>query len=106
MLAREHRLKSSDAIREVVKSGKRVSNNVATIHYLASDISQYAVVTSKSLGNAVVRNRARRRAKAFLASYQHPSLILKAVVRLRPEAGAMNWEQISSGLSELLGRIK
>ena len=106
MLAREHRLKSSDEIREVVKSGKRVSNNVATIHYLTSDISQYAVVTSKSLGNAVVRNRARRRAKALLASYQHPSLNLKAVVRLRAEAGAMNWEQISSGLSELLGRIK
>lgn len=106
MLAREHRLRSSDEIREVVKSGKRVSNSVATIHYQIAETSQFAVVTSKSLGNAVFRNRARRRAKALIASYQNPSLNLKAVVRLRAEAGAMNWEQISSGLTELLGRIK
>ena len=106
MLAREHRLRSSDDIRQVVKTGKRVSNSVATIHYLNSETTKFAVVTSKSVGNAVVRNRARRRAKALLASKQNSNLQIQAVVRLRAEAGAMNWEQISSGLTELLGRIK
>jgi ribonuclease P protein component len=106
MLAREHRLRSSDEIREVVKSGKRVSNSVATIHFLRSETTQFAVVTSKALGNAVVRNRARRRAKAALVSFANQNLRIRAVVRLRSEAGAMNWEQISSGLTELIGRIK
>jgi ribonuclease P protein component len=106
MLAREHRLRSSDEIRDVVKTGKRVSNSVATIHYSPSETAQFAVVTSKALGNAVVRNRARRRAKALLASSLNPNIKIKAVVRLRAEAGSMNWEQISSGLTELLGRIK
>jgi ribonuclease P protein component len=106
MLAREHRLRSSDEIREVVKSGKRVSNSVATIHFLSSETTQFAVVTSKALGNAVVRNRARRRAKAVLVSFANQNLEIRAVVRLRLEAGAMNWEQISSGLTDLIGRIK
>jgi ribonuclease P protein component len=106
MLARDHRLRSSDEIREVVKSGKRVSNSVATIHFLSSETTQFAVVTSKALGNAVVRNRARRRAKAALVSFANQNLQIRAVVRLRSEAGAMNWEQISSGLTELIGRIK
>ena len=106
MLAREHRLRSSDDIREVVKSGKRISNSVATIHFLASETTQFAVVTSKALGNAVIRNRARRRAKAALVGFTNQDLKIRAVVRLRSEAGAMSWQQISSGISELIGRIK
>ena len=106
MLAREHRLRSSHEIRDVVKAGKRVSNRVATIHFLDSETTQFAVVTSKALGNAVIRNRARRRAKAALVSFANQNLKIRAVVRLRSEAGAMNWEQISSGLTELIGRIK
>ena len=105
MLAREHRLRSSDDIREVVKSGKRISNSVATIHFLTSETTQFAVVTSKALGNAVIRNRARRRAKAALVGFTNQDLKIRAVVRLRSEAGAMSWQQISSGISELIGRI-
>jgi ribonuclease P protein component len=106
MLAREHRLKSSDEIREVVKSGKRVTNQLATIHFLPSETNQFAVVTSKAIGNAVTRNLARRRAKAVLFDQQDRKPAIRAVVRLRPEVASAQWTEISSSLTELLERIK
>jgi len=106
MLAREHRLRSSDEIREVVKNGKRVTNQAATIHFLPSDTNQFAVVTSKAIGNAVVRNLARRRAKAVLFDFQTREPAIRAVVRLRPEAAAIGWEKLSSLLIELLGKTR
>ena len=106
MLAREHRLRSSDEIRDVVKLGKRTSNQFATIHYLPSESVQFAVVTSKAIGNAVVRNKVRRRTKAILFDFQNMTPGAKAVVRLRPEAATSSWEVLSKGLKELLGRMR
>lgn len=106
MLAREHRLRSSDDIREVVKLGKRVSNGFATIHFIHSDSNQFAVVTSKAIGNAVTRNRVRRRTKAVLFNFQNLDPAIKAVVRLRPEAALSSWEKLSQGITELMGKIR
>jgi ribonuclease P protein component len=106
MLAREHRLRSSDEIREVVKSGKRISNQIATLHFLPSDFNQFSVVTSKALGNAVVRNKARRRAKAALFGFQNKTPAIKAVLRLRPEAATASWEKISSSIAELVEKTR
>lgn len=106
MLAREHRLRSSDEIRSVVKFGKRVTNQAATIHYIPSETNQFSVVTSKAIGNAVTRNLVRRRAKAVLFDFQNQEPAIKAVIRLRPEAALIGWEELSSSLVELLGRTK
>jgi len=106
MLAREHRLRSSDEIRAVVKTGKRVTNQVATIHYLPSETNQFAVVTSKAIGNAVVRNLARRRAKAVLFDFQKREPAIRAVVRLRPEAATIGWQKLSRLLIELMSKTR
>ena len=106
MLAKEHRLRSSDEIREVVKSGKRVSNQVATIHFLPSSSNQFSVVASKAVGNAVIRNLARRRTKAVLFDFQDKTPAIRAVVRLKPEAASVGWEKLSESLRELLGKIR
>ncbi|HBB39591.1 MAG TPA: ribonuclease P protein component, partial [Candidatus Aquiluna sp.] len=52
MLAREHRLTSSGDIRTVIRSGKRSSNKFVTLHYLPADTHQFAIVTSRAVGNA------------------------------------------------------
>ena len=106
MLAKEHRLRSSDEIREVVKSGKRISNQVATIHFLPSTSNKFAVVTSKAVGNAVTRNLVRRRTKAVLFDFQDKTPTIRAVVRLRSEASDVGWVKLSESLRELLGKIR
>lgn len=106
MLAREHRLRSSDDIRDVVKQGKRVSNQFATIHFIAAQENQFAVVTSKAVGGAVLRNKVRRRTKAFMFEHQDREPRIRAVFRMRPEAGKASWDELTSGLRDLMARVK
>lgn len=106
MLAREHRLRSGDEIREVVKSGKRVSNSFATLHFLPSENSQFAVVTSKAVGNAVMRNLVRRRTKAALFALLSEAPKVKGVLRIRAGAASLDFLRISDSVAELLGRVR
>ena len=106
MLAREHRLRSRDGIREVVKDGKRFSNRIATIHFLSSDRNEFAVVASKAIGNAVVRNKAKRRARAALLELQTRKPAIRAVFRLRSGAATASWSEFEAGILELVGKAK
>lgn len=106
MLAREHRLRSGDEIREVIKSGKRVSNSFATLHYLSAEQPQFAVITSRAVGKAVVRNLVRRRSKAALYALYAQSPKIKAVVRVRAGAAELDFEKIADSIKDLLGRIR
>ena len=106
MLAREHRLRSSDEIREVIKTGKRCSNSFATLHYLESSTPKFAVVTSKALGNAVKRNLIRRRTKAVLAENLNLAPQIAGVFRIKPAAQGMSFQEISRLTLELFGRVK
>lgn len=99
-------MRSSDDIREVVKAGKRISNSFATIHFLPAETNQFAVVTSKSVGNAVVRNLAKRRCRAVLFEFQTREPAMRAVLRLRPTMASASWADISRGITELIGRAK
>lgn len=106
MLAREHRLRSRDSIREVVKSGKRLSNAYAIIHFLPSEQNQFAVVASKAVGNAVIRNKVKRRTRAALQLLQNQKPTISAVLRLRSAAAGASWEDFEAGIKELIGRVK
>jgi ribonuclease P protein component len=106
VLAREHRLRSRDGIREVVKDGKRFSNRIATIHFLTSDQNQFAVVASKAVGNAVLRNKAKRRARSALLAHQTTEPAIRAVFRLRSAAATASWSEFEAGILELVGKAK
>jgi hypothetical protein len=49
LLARENRLSSSDEIRQVIRLGKRSSNEFATIHFLPAETSRFAMLETKSV---------------------------------------------------------
>ena len=104
MLARENRLTSSDEIRQVIRSGKRSSNKFATIHFVPAVTSQFAVVTSRAVGNAVARNLLRRRTKGYLFELLTKNPPVKAVIRYRAGAAELSYQELTRGLSELLSR--
>jgi ribonuclease P protein component len=62
-LPRNHILKSSKEIREVLQDGKRLSGETINIFYIAADEERFAVVVPKRIGNAVRRNRMKRLAR-------------------------------------------
>lgn len=54
-------VKSNDTFREIIQSGCRWHENHMTIYYKPSEFRQVGFAVSKRLGNAVVRNKAKRR---------------------------------------------
>ena len=106
MLPREHRLRSSAEIREVVGRGKRYSNEAATIHFLPADTNRFAIVVSKSVGQAVVRNLVKRRVRAILRSEIGTQPAISAVLRMRPTSAQMKFAALSPAILDLVGKAR
>ena len=106
MLARENRLSSSDEIRQVIRLGKRSSNEFATIHFLQAETSRFAIVTPRAVGNAVVRNKIRRRTKAVLSEQIVGKPQIHGVVRYRPGATNLSFDDLKASILKLMERTE
>lgn len=62
-MQRRHRISGSNRHSQIHREGVSTANRLLVIRYLANglDHSRFAFVVSKRVGNAVVRNRVRRR---------------------------------------------
>ncbi|MCK5050124.1 MAG: ribonuclease P protein component [Candidatus Cloacimonetes bacterium] len=60
------------------------------------------IVVSKKVGNAVIRNKVKRRVRAFLREHEelHPAGV-KLVIVAKPEAGIAIWQKIKDDLIQL-----
>ena len=67
---------------------------------IPEDLFAVGIVVSKKVGNAVIRNRVKRRVRAFLRenAHQHPAN-LKLVIIAKPDAGEASWQEITSDLN-------
>jgi len=65
------------------------------------------VVVSKKVGNAVKRNKVKRRVKAFLREHVelHPTGV-ELVIIAKSQAGNAGWEKIKDDLTQLFKNIK
>ena len=65
-----HLTRQRDFLR-VKQDGKTIHHNLVVLAYTKNgmDVSRFAVVASKKVGNAVTRNQIRRRIKACLQEY-------------------------------------
>ena len=104
MLPREHRLRSSREIREVISRGKRATNSVATLHYIPADNNRFAIVVSKAVGNAVHRNLVKRRVRAILNSHLETSPAFEGVFRMRPHTAGLAFQDLQEEIGKLVGR--
>ena len=58
---------------KIIKTGKKVSNNSFVIYYKVNNIghSRYVISVGTKLGNAVFRNKYKRRKKELFLCYIH-----------------------------------
>jgi len=112
VLAADHRLRDSDAFRRTVRSGRRAGGAALVVHLQlhggegASDLGpRVGLVVSKAVGNAVVRNRVKRRlrhlVKDNLASLPVSS---ELVVRALPPAATLSSQELGVELTRCLER--
>ena len=87
----------------MVSAGKRVGGSSATLHFLPSEVNQFAIIVSKAVGSAVDRNRVKRRIRAVLREL-NPNPTLRAAVRVKPAAAKMSFQELSQDLRELFKR--
>jgi ribonuclease P protein component len=67
VLARAHRVKTPDDFRQIMRRGRRSGGTLLVTHALRTDDGpvRFGFVVGRTVGNAVVRNRVRRRLRAI-----------------------------------------
>lgn len=118
MLAKPHRITRGADYRTAVRRGARFTgaNTVAYVRLNRdSDVVRFGFIVSKSVGNAVVRNRVRRRLKAaayevlpHLASAAADGRGIDIVFRALPASAQVGWttlhEEVSGAADRFLSR--
>lgn len=109
MLPRSSRLKKG--VYQVIKKGKRLASPLLLIYYApnGSSTTRFAVVTSKKIGGAIVRNKVRRRIQNCLREFED-QIPAGFDIIIMPSKFVKNWsnipfETIKKTLFDLLKNI-
>jgi ribonuclease P protein component len=112
VLAAEHRLRDSDAFRRTVRAGRRAGGGALVVHLLtpapAAQVSapRVGLVVSKAVGDAVTRNRVKRRLRHVVKGHlSELSAGAELVVRALPAAAALSSADLDAELTRCLGRV-
>ena len=112
MLPAAHRLLDSDAFRLTVRSGRRSGSGTLVVHLDLREPGQpvrVGFVVSKAVGNAVVRNRVKRRLR-HLTREHLPALAglpgsAVLVVRALPASASATSAELDADLRRCLTRV-
>jgi ribonuclease P protein component len=109
VLAKAHRLTGADAFSSTVRTGGRAGSATLVAHLLLpAEVTppRVGLIVSKAVGDAVTRNRVKRRlrhaAAAHLAELPAGSLL---VLRALPAAGTASFAALERDLTRSLRRL-
>ncbi|PJJ73715.1 ribonuclease P protein component [Diaminobutyricimonas aerilata] len=107
MLPRGNRINRGDEFRAVMRRGRRVASDRIVVHarQLDDGPARMGFVVGKMVGNAVTRNRVRRRLRelgrhALPALPEHTGVVVRAL----PPSAEASWTQLSEDFASLLQR--
>nr|WP_221634469.1 ribonuclease P protein component [Nocardioides luti] len=107
-----HRLRDGDSFRTAVRRGRRAGSRTLVVHLVApgdgvdASTPRVGFVVSKAVGNAVLRNRVKRRLRHL--AREHVSTLPGSavlVVRALPAAAAASYEELGADLTRSLHRV-
>lgn len=109
MLPAEHRLTDGDLFRAATRRGSRCGSSTLVAHLWCEapeGPARVGFVVSRAVGNAVVRNRVKRRLRHL--AREHVSSLPGScvlVVRALPAAGAAPADRLGADLTHCLDRL-
>jgi ribonuclease P protein component len=114
VLPRVHRVTTGERFRAAVRHGRRAGSRALVVHVLAGDRAAdplsapptVGFVVSKAVGNAVVRNRVKRRLRHLAAQRIDrlpPGSVL--VVRAQPAAATASSACLAADLDQCLAKV-
>ncbi len=108
-LPKNRRLRRPPEFRRVLRYGKRARNRLFSIAAVAADTrdgdTRFGFAVSKRVGNAVVRNRVKRRLRS-IAIGSMPSHGWDLVITAQPEASHATYDQLASSIHRLVQRLR
>ena len=113
MLPPEHRLTDGASFQQTVRAGRRAGSRTVVVHLdevvpaAGWAAPRVGFVVSKAVGNAVVRNRVKRRLRHL--AREHVSSLPGAavlVVRALPAAADASYGELGSDLARCLSRVQ
>ena len=104
-MQRHHRLRGQTRISAIHRHGKSAANRllVVRLHPNGLDHSRFCFVASKRVGNAVIRNRVKRRLRELVRNSDvQPGW--DAILMARKDAGSAGFPQLQSAVANLMRR--
>jgi ribonuclease P protein component len=104
VLPKANRVVHAADFRRIVRSGRRQSSPVAVLHITEAEagVSRFGFVVSKKVGNAVVRNRIRRRMSEIVRAGMPVDPPVDVVVRALPRAATADFATLTDAFTTLL----
>ena len=109
MLAKANRIVSATDYRRLVRSGRRARGALTLAYGRRSNPDsplRVGVIVARNVGNAVVRNRVRRRIKAVGWALAQDVQGLDVVVRALPSAAAADFAAVDTEVRRLVGTLQ
>lgn len=109
MPARAHRITQGEEYRRVFRQGRRAGGTLVVTHAIVGGGTQplrFGYVVSKKVGNAVIRNRVRRRLKGVSREMLHAGYRGADIVfRATPASPRASYAELRTEISQHLTRL-
>ena len=109
MLAKANRIVAATDYRRLVRSGRKARGSLTLAYGRRSETGspmRMGVVVARNVGNAVVRNRVRRRIKAVGWSLAQDVRGLDVVLRALPSAASADFAALDAEVRRLVGTLQ
>ncbi|WP_336660102.1 ribonuclease P protein component [Leucobacter sp. USHLN153] len=110
MPARHHRITRGQDYRQIVRAGRRVGGALCITHAVLrspGEPARFGFIISKAVGNAVTRNRVRRRMKAVIESRLHSGVSsVDIVFRALPAVAEATFGELRREMERALDRVE
>ena len=108
MLARANRLLSADDFRTTIRRGRRIPGALTVVHVLddgTDAAARFGFIVGRKVGNAVTRNRVRRRLRAIAYGLlEDVAPGTRVVIRALPESAKATWTSLQGEVASALSR--
>lgn len=104
-MQRQHRLTGDAQITRIHRQGRSAANRLLVFRLLPNELerSRFCIVAAKRVGNAVVRNRVKRRLRAAVRSAPcHPGW--DTIIMARRGAGEADYHRLEQAVRNLMRR--